>query len=79
MPFGILLAPEVFQRLMHQFAEGLSRGKVIHDNFRVVGCGKTFEGLKKHEKNLRGLLLRCQDQHVTLGKDKVKLHLKEVT
>ena len=42
--------------------------------------GKTYEkGLKKHEKNLRGLLLRCQDHHVTLGKNKVKLHVKEVT
>ena len=58
MPFGILSAPEVFQRWMHQLKEGLSRVEVIHDNFIVVGCGKTYEGLKKHEKNLRGLLLR---------------------
>ena len=43
---------------------------VIHDDFIVVGCGNTYEeGLKEHEKNLRGLLLRCQDQHVTVGKD----------
>ena len=80
MPLGISSAPEVFQRQMHQFAEGLSRVEVIHDDFTVVGCGKTYEeDLKKHENILRGLLLRYQDQHVTLGKDKVKLHVKAVT
>ena len=47
--------------------------EVLHDDFIVVSCGMTYESLKKHEKNLRGPLLRCQDQHVTLGKDKVKL------
>ena len=58
MPFGISSAPEVFQNQMHQLAEGLSRVKVMHDEFIVVGCGKTYkEGLKKHKKNLRGLLL----------------------
>ena len=80
MPFGISSAPEVYQRLMHQFAEQLSRVEVIHYDFIVVGCGKTYEGgLKKHEKNLGGLLLRSHDQHVTLEKDKVKLCVKEVT
>ena len=79
MPFDFSSAPEVFQRRIHQFAEGLSGVEVIHDDFIVVGCGKTYEeGLKKHEKNLRGLLLRYQDQHVILGKDKVKLPVKEV-
>ena len=67
MPFGILSAPQVFQRRMHQFAEGLSGVEVIHEDFIIVGCGKTYEeGIKKHDKNLIGLLLRCQDQYVTL-------------
>ena len=63
---------------MHQFDEGLS-GVVIHDEFTVVGNGETYEGFKKHEKNLRGLLLKRQDQHVTLHKDKVYMCMKEVT
>ena len=78
--FGISSTPEMFQRQMHQLAEGLSGVEVIHDDFIVVGCGKTYEeSLKKNEKNLRYLLLRCQDQHVTIGKDKLKLNAKEVT
>ena len=83
MSFGISLAPKVFQRWMHQFAEGFSRRvqqkgsaegfsrrvqqkgsaegfsgvEVIHDNFIVVGCSKTYEeGLKKHEKTLRSVI-----------------------
>ena len=80
MPFGISSAPEVFQRWMHQFAEGLSEVEVIHEDLIVVGCSKIHEeGLKKHEKNLRGQILRCQDQHVTLGNDKIKPCVKEVT
>ena len=59
MPFCISSVPEMFQRRMHLFAEGLSRVEVIHDDFIVVGCGKTYEEGKNHEKNLRGLLLRC--------------------
>ena len=52
--------------------------EVIHDDFIVVGCGKTYEeGLQNHEKNLRGTSLRCQDQHVTLEKDEVKLCVKK--
>ena len=43
MPFGISLAPEVFQRRMHELIEGLSGIEVVADHFAVAGSGDTLD------------------------------------
>ena len=39
MLLGIISAPEVFQRRMHELIEDLHRVEVIADDFMVVGFG----------------------------------------
>lgn len=45
MPFGISSAPEVFERKMHEFAEGLAWTEVVADDFLVVAMGKATKRL----------------------------------
>ena len=53
MPFGISSAPEVFQRKMHEFIEGLTGIEVVADDFIAVGFGDTFEeATRDHDKHL---------------------------
>lgn len=52
-PFGILSAPEVFQRKMHKLIEGMTGVEVVADDFIAVGYGETFgEATRDHDKNL---------------------------
>ena len=51
MPFGICLAPEVFQRRMHEIIVGLKGVEVVADDFVVVGFGDS-EATTDHDKNL---------------------------
>ena len=67
MPFGISSAPEVFQRRMHELIEGLSGVEVVEDDFVVIGFGDTMEeAAANHDKNLCGLLSRCEQHDVKL-------------
>ena len=53
MPFGIISAPEVFQRRMHEVIEGLQGIEVIADDFVVVRFRHThLEAIQDHDKNL---------------------------
>ena len=53
MPFGICLAPEVFQRRMHEIIVGLKGVEVVADDFVVVGFGDSIEeATTDHDKNL---------------------------
>ena len=61
MRFGILSAPEVFQRKMHELIEGLQGVEVIADDFVVIRFGDTIkEAAANHDRNLEGLLSRCE-------------------
>ena len=52
-PFGILSAPEVFQRKMHELIEGMMGIEVVADDFTAVGYSETFgEATQDHDKNL---------------------------
>ena len=42
MPFGIISAPEVFQRRMQEVIEVLSGTEVVADDFAIVGFGNTL-------------------------------------
>lgn len=57
MPFGICLAPEVFQHKMHELIEGLSGVEVIADDIMVVGFGDTEEESRRdHDQYLEAFM-----------------------
>ena len=61
MPFGISSAPEVFQRKMHEFAEGLTSTEGVADDFLVVGFGESYgEATRDHDENLLAFQKRCE-------------------
>ncbi|KAJ8405026.1 hypothetical protein AAFF_G00329470 [Aldrovandia affinis] len=41
LPFGVSVAPEVYQRKQHEFLAGLKGIEPIADDLLVVGCGDT--------------------------------------
>ena len=78
MSFGISFAPEVFQRKMHEFAEGLPGIEVVADDFLAVGFGETYEeATRDHVKNLLAFLERCA-RDVCLTADKLNLRKSEL-
>ena len=73
MPFGISSAPEVWQRTMHEFVEGLHGVEVIADDFVIAGFGDTDEEANKSlEDNERSFFAKCRTWNLKLNKDKVK-------
>ena len=79
MPFGISSAPEVFQRRMHELIEGLHGVEVVADDFVAIGFGSTQEeAIRDHDKNLAGLLQRCEQRNIHLNPDKIKFRMNEV-
>ena len=72
MPFGISSAPEVWQRTMHEFVEGLQGVEVIADDFVIAGFGDTTEeAYKSLEQNERSFFTRCREWNLKLNKQKV--------
>ena len=62
MPFGISSAPEVWQRTMHEFVEGLHGVEVIADDFVIAGFGDTDEEANKSlEDNKRSFFREMQN------------------
>ena len=74
MPFGITLAPEVFESKLQECLADLPGVKVIRDDILVVGCGDTdSEALVNHDQNVIRLLERAKQVNLKLNKNKVKL------
>ena len=74
MPFGITLAPEVFESKLQECLADLPGVKVIRDDILVVGCGDTdSEALVNHDQNVFRLLERAKQVNLKLNKNKVKL------
>ena len=72
MPFGISLAPEVFESRLEECLADLPGMKVIRDHILVVGYGETdSEALLNHDQNVVYLLERVKQVHLKLNKDKV--------
>ena len=79
MPFGISLAPEVFESRLQECLADLPGVKVIRDDILVVGYGETdSEALLNHDQNVVRLLERAKQVHLKLNKNKVKLRQAEV-
>ena len=80
LPFAICSAPEVFQRRMHELADGLCGVEVITDDFLVVGFGDNIlEATIYHEANLKAFLQRCNERGVHQNTDKVQLQKDRVS
>ena len=53
MPFGISLAPEVFQQRIQELNKGLRGVEVVAYDFVVVGFGDTVQdAMRDHDRNL---------------------------
>ena len=79
MPFGISLAPEVFESKLQECLADLPGVKVIRDDILVVGYGETdSEALINHDQNVIQLLKRARQVNLKLNKSKVKLRQAEV-
>ena len=79
MPFGISLAPEVFESTLQECLADLRGVKVIRDDILVVGYGATdAEAQSDHDRNVTRLLERARQVNLKLNKSKVKLRKTEV-
>lgn len=66
MPFGISSTPEVWQRTVHEFVEGLQGVEVIVDDFIIAGFGDTTEeAYKSHLILWRSIWLNIQYSNTT--------------
>ena len=74
MPFGIKLAPEVFECKLQECLVYLPGVHVIREYILVIGCGETDgEAVVNHDQNVERLLQRAQQVSLKLNKAKVKL------
>ena len=79
MPFENSSTPEVFQHRMQKLIEGLCGVEVVVSDFVVIGFGDTFEEVvQDHDRNLTGLLQRCEQQQVRINTDKIKFRMHKV-
>ena len=79
MPFGISLAPDVFESKLQECLADLPGVKVIRDDILVVGYGENdSEAQHNHDQNVIRLLERARQVNLKLNKSKVKLRQAEV-
>ena len=73
LPFGISSAPAIFQRLMENLLQGISRVCVYIDD--IIVTGKTEE---EHLQNLNEVLSRLEKAGMRLKKEKCKYMVPEI-
>ena len=79
MPFGVSVAPEEFERRLHEALEGLEGVQAVADDILIFGEGDTpEEAAMDHDTRLRALLKRCRAKGIKLNKDKVQLRKSQV-
>ena len=79
LPFGINLAPEVFESKLQEKLNGLPGAEVIRDDILVMGYGKNDEEANQnHDENLLRLLNRARKANLRLNSSKMKLRKSEL-
>ena len=81
MPFGLISAPEEFQRHQHRVIENLPGVVAIHDDILMIGNGATHkEAQRDHDVKVHSLMRPCREKNMytTLNADKFKLICNEV-
>ena len=80
MPFGIASGPEEYQRLQHEFLNGLQGVINIADDICVFGCGDLREEADiDHDKNFTSLLEKCSNHDLRLSAKKLQFKSPSVT
>ncbi len=51
LPFGVSVAPELYQRKQHELLVDLKGIEPIADNILIVGCGDTEEGSSSEDSS----------------------------
>ena len=79
MPFGISVAPEIFQQRSQEAIESLDGVFAIADDRLIAGNGFTYaEALNDHDRKLEMFLKQCQKKQICLNKDNFRLKLGSV-
>lgn len=79
LPFGVSVAPEIYQRKQHELLMGLRGIEPIVNDILVVGCGDSdAEAESDHDKNLCALTERCTAVKLRLSEKKLQFKLKAV-
>ncbi|KAL0195098.1 hypothetical protein M9458_008670, partial [Cirrhinus mrigala] len=79
LPFGVSVAPEIYQRKQHELLMGLRGIEPIADDILVVGCGDSdAEAKSDHDKNLCALMERCRAVKLRLSEKKLQFKQKAV-
>ena len=79
LPFGINLAPEEFERKLHEKLEGLPGVAVIRDDILLTGCRENKDDTNRnHEQNLTRLLEQAHKANLPLNSSKMNLPKTEV-
>ncbi|KAJ8389944.1 hypothetical protein AAFF_G00112290 [Aldrovandia affinis] len=79
LPFGVSVAPEVYQCKQHELLAGLKGIEPIADDILVVGCGDTDkEAESDHDAKLVALMERCREVKLRLGLKKLQFKVAEV-
>lgn len=79
LPFGVSVAPEVYQRKEHELLAGLEGVEPIADDILVAGCGDSEEEASRdHDAKLIALLDRCRQVKLQLSVKKLQVKVSEV-
>ena len=73
------MSSEIFQKRVNQALEGLEGILNITYDILIYGVGDENEARIDHDRKLEALLNRCREQGVVLNKNKLKLHISEVS
>lgn len=73
LPYGVSVAPSIFQRTLDQLLQGISGVCVYLDDILVTGSSE-----KEHEANLREVLTRLQEAGLKLCKEKCSFYQPSV-
>ena len=79
MPFGINIAPEVFQKRIRDAVEDLPETWALADDILITGDGDTKEeAIKDHDQKSIRFLQRCESRGIKLNKKKFRLTLDNI-
>jgi len=80
LPFGVSVAPELFQAKVHQALEGLRGVFCVADDLPIAGFSDTTEEADAdHDRNLLALLQRCRKKGIKLNASKLRLRRQVTT
>ena len=74
LPFGLVSAPEIFQRAMTEMFEDIEKCEVIVDDLLVWG-----KSVEEHDLTLEKVLQRAEETDLRFNEEKCKFHKQEVT